>query len=524
MTYPRIMFYHDGRHPLIYMYEPPIRREEYEQGVDELIGTPVEAIMFCLGDGRTVLHETEVGELWGTPTEQWGHLIFRRAHQNARQLIEAGQDPLRLICERARTKGFQLYPTLLVQQGSGERGQDTRGSNFRFDNKHLEIGARGDLTAAWPGRAGLDFAHQEVRQERYALVEETLEKYPVDGFELQLNYMPYYFHPDRVEAGVSIMTDWIAHVSQAVEESGDHRELAVRVPGNIETCLERGMDLKAWIDQGLVDVIIAECYGPGGSLDQAADFTPLVEAAAGSACRIHAALTPHVDSDRLSAAPIAMIRAAATNYWAQGIDGLYLTQWFTEWPYESSFYEKLREVVDPEVMAPKDKFYFVPTATGRYPDQEGAQLPIELEEGQAATVHFTVADDLQRWDEAGRVHEVLLRVRLGETTELDRLTFNFNGRPLPEELLRRINRMYTMAAPRYRVFGYWFVFRLNRQHWPVGGANEVEVTLQERDPEALPKVLLRDVELEIKYLKGKNFHRAFVDPDLGPYERTVEEA
>jgi len=61
MPKPKIMFYHDGRHPLIYMYEPPIQREEYEQGVDELLGTPVEAIMFCLGDGRTLLHDTEVG-------------------------------------------------------------------------------------------------------------------------------------------------------------------------------------------------------------------------------------------------------------------------------------------------------------------------------------------------------------------------------------------------------------------------------------------------------------------------------
>ena len=26
---PRMMFYHDGRHPLIYMYEPPIQKEQY---------------------------------------------------------------------------------------------------------------------------------------------------------------------------------------------------------------------------------------------------------------------------------------------------------------------------------------------------------------------------------------------------------------------------------------------------------------------------------------------------------------
>ena len=29
-----------------------------------------------------------------------------------------------------------------------------------------------------------------------------------------------------------------------------------------------------------------------------------------------------------------MIRAAACNYWDQGIDGLYLAHWFSNWPYE----------------------------------------------------------------------------------------------------------------------------------------------------------------------------------------------
>ena len=42
-----------------------MQKEEYEAAVDELVGTPVDTLMFCLGDGRTVLHDTKVGELWG---------------------------------------------------------------------------------------------------------------------------------------------------------------------------------------------------------------------------------------------------------------------------------------------------------------------------------------------------------------------------------------------------------------------------------------------------------------------------
>ena len=90
---PRIMFYNDARHPAIYMYEPPMEKEQFEAAVDEVLGTPVDTLVFGLGDGRTVFHKTEVGELWGDPVKKWPHLIFRRAHQNAKMMLESGQDP-----------------------------------------------------------------------------------------------------------------------------------------------------------------------------------------------------------------------------------------------------------------------------------------------------------------------------------------------------------------------------------------------------------------------------------------------
>ena len=90
MPKPRIMFYHDGRHPHIYRYEPPMQKEEYQACIDELVGTPIEAVMFCLGEGRTVLHDTKVGELLGHNVDKWDHLVFHRAHQNAKNLIDEG--------------------------------------------------------------------------------------------------------------------------------------------------------------------------------------------------------------------------------------------------------------------------------------------------------------------------------------------------------------------------------------------------------------------------------------------------
>ena len=519
MAQPRIMFYHDGRHPLIYMYEPPMQPVEYEAAVDELVGTPVEALMFCVGDGRTVLHDTKVGELWGHNMDRWPHLIFRRACQNAQHLIETGHDPLRVVCDRAHAKGMLVYPTLLVQQGRGERGVDVRCSDFRFDNTNLEIGAGGDLPPDFGGATSLDFKHEQVRDERFALIEETLVQYEVDGLALDLAYTPHYFHPDEVEAGRDVMTSWIERVHKAVKARGSQRELAIKIPADLRVCDGIGLDVRGWIERGIVDVLIGEGMGGNDWLDQTVDFRPLVEAADGSSCRVHAALGSFVDSDRLAEGPIQMIRAAACNIWAQGVDGLYIGQWFGQWPYGPEFYEKLREVPHPDIMAARDKIYFIPTQNSRQSGSTDARpLPAPLPVGEPMRVVFDVSDDLERWHDHGCVHEVILRCCVLNVAELDRVDFVFNGQVLPADRLRRINQMYRMRAPRYRVNNaYWYVYRLDRAFWPRQGANALEVTLRERDRDLTPTVELRDVELQIDYLMGRSFHRG-IDPDLGPSE------
>ena len=181
------------------------------------------------------------------------------------------------------------------------------------------------------------------------------------------------------------------------------------------------------------------------------DIGALVEAARGSQCRVHAAIDSHLDSDRLAEAPIEMIRAAACSFWNRGVSGLYVSQWHGNWPYDASFYEKLRELPHPEIMASRDKFYHIPTTAGRFNNLElTRQLPAKLEMNRPVGVQLEITDDLARWDAVGRVHDVVLRLRVMNTTELDQLNFRLNGEVLPDTALRKINQMYRMSAPRYR--------------------------------------------------------------------------
>ena len=520
---PRILYFNDSRHDLVYHYEPPMSRRQFEAPVDELVGTSVEAVCLGLGDGRTVFHDTKVSEVWGDPVDKWTHAVFHRAGQNVRAALDQGVDPLRVCCERAHAKGMLLYPTLLLNQG--QRGDsiegDVRTSRFRLENRHLEIGAKGDLPK-FPGKTNQDFKHQEVRQERFALIEEVASNYPIDGLELQLNYIspgPYFFHPNEVAAGRPLMTAWLKRVHEALKADDPDRELVLRVPNDIDQAYSLGLDYREWIRQGIVDVLIGETYQH--TMDQQADFRPLVQAAKGSNCRIHGAIGLAVNSDRLKDGPIEITRAVACNCWDQGVDGLYLAQWFASWPYEPSFYERLREVAHPDVMAPRDKYYYVSTQSvfKPNPSEPKPALPRTLKMNQPVQVPLPIADDLDRWDKVGRVHEVLLRLRFISSTETDQVRFRFNGKELPDSGLRKINRYYSLRAPLFRVHSYWFVWRLPREHWPERGSNKLEVTLLRRDADIVPELILRDVEMEIKYLGGKNFARGQggQDPDAGSY-------
>lgn len=517
MPKPRFMYYHDGRHPHIYRYEPPMLKEEYWACIDELVGTPIDAVSFCLGEGRTVLHDTKVGELLGHNVAQWDHPVFRRAYQNAKHLIDEGNDPMRLVCERAHHRGMSLYGCLLIQN-PGPENCTVRCSDFRHNNPHLEIRAAGDLGPDTLWIDGLDFKHPEVRDERFNLIEETLNEYDTDGFELQFNFLPRFFHPNEVDVGVKIMTEWVARVYEAVKKSGSDHELVVRVPIDFPTSLSVGLDVAEWIKRGIVDVVVPELFTGPHRVDPNLDFTPMLAAARSADCRILPALHSRVGSDRIAEGPIEMIRAQACNYWAQGIDGLYICQWFHHWPFEADFYERLRELPYPDLMANKDKYYYIPSTLGAHLETHSPPLlPVRCEVGKPTEVNFAISDDLPRWHAAGRVHDVLLRIGVSGNTELDRVTFKLNSKELTGA--RRINQLYRMDAPRHRTGpSYWHIFRPDPDTWPIKGRNTLTVELHQRDTAMLGDVSLSDVELEIKYLKGKHFQRGYVDSDLGYYE------
>ena len=65
MRKPKLIYYNDARHYLMYRYDPPLSRHVLQQPVDEILGTGVDTLSFGLASGATFLHDTRVGKHWG---------------------------------------------------------------------------------------------------------------------------------------------------------------------------------------------------------------------------------------------------------------------------------------------------------------------------------------------------------------------------------------------------------------------------------------------------------------------------
>lgn len=508
------MYYTDARHPHLYQLEPPLTFEQLCIPVDELLGTMVDTIVVCVGTGTTYLHDTKVGDLWGTLEEEmggrvWEHLVWYRTSESVRQSIKDGYDPLRVLAERAHEKDLGFVASLRMNPpvDSAHRVGVGRLDHFRRDHPEFQIGEFPEGSAPPYVAKSLDFTHKEVRDERLGIIREVSENYPIDGLELEMESCPF-FKPDEAEEKQDIMTGFVRDVRRIMDKVDGSPLLTIRTLPNIESCGKQGLDVATWINEGLLNIVTPmNTYGVAGLIDVNLPIEEWVEAAKGTGCQVYGCISPLVGDDRRRAATVEMYRAAALNYWKSGVDGIYLADFFSRgWPFTPEDYTILREVGDPDVIKHKDKHYWIPTTSS--PGDEPytsyqRQLPVTLKEGCEEKVRLKITDDLEGSSKVNILRLVKLRFRIVNNSIHDELTFALNGLRLPEENCSKMDFTYRI----HRMFCYVFEFDLTHGPLPTKGWNEVTVKLDKRDGKIALEIhpVLNDVELVVKYRIARNY-------------------
>ena len=491
----RRLLYYDSRHQM-YCYEPPIRLEEARAPVDEAAAVGVDTFVLQFGVGTTVFHLTEVGEIWGTRLETFedqgaslASLGYWRAYENIMSLKERGIDLLTLMIDRAHEKGMEFFGSLRMNHPSDPKNV-SYADNWQFRIDHPEWCLRGDESDP-RRRNNFNWVHPEVRAERFALIEEVINKYDMDGFEVDWTHAPYYFEAEEVEQNRHILTEYMRDVRRAVEKVAQDRgkpmTLGARVFPALSSNLATGIDILTWLEEGLLDYVVPMIYGPL-QMDADYPFEWLLEPAHASGCEVYPALQSRVESQGFRPATIDQYRAAAAAYWLKGADALYLPAF--DWPLTI---ERLRdlsaighEVRDPDFLAEKPKHYVV-THNDASAESYGypGQLPLTLTPSLDAPdqiVRLYAADDPER-------AYASLRLRILNTTSHDSITVSLNGSPLQEETCRRTLHSFTY---------YWLEYPLPRGALR-RGRNEVGIALRSRPPNLAGRVVLDNVELLVSH-------------------------
>jgi hypothetical protein len=253
----------------------PVSVDDVKRLIEEVAyeGSRVDTILVCI-NAQVMYYPSKIGTMRGTLSTaderaKWPASETQRS-QNMREFFDKGVDPYAIMLAEARRKGREA---LLTFRMNDDHGNDFLRTQFIVNHPGWTLG-----TKQYQGRGAMDFAHDEVREYTFRLIEEAVRRYDCDGIELDFNRFPRFFKDGSTEERVLKINTLVQRIRKMTENVGRERgrrlTLAVRVPSNYgrkpptpESARLLGCDVPAWVRNGWVDfVVVSEFLFERGDL------------------------------------------------------------------------------------------------------------------------------------------------------------------------------------------------------------------------------------------------------------------
>ncbi len=485
-----------------------LREDFLKSRTTGLESTQVDTIFYAsCAAGLTFSHHTKVGHFLDKATDP---------RCLAQDLVEQyGRDGLGIQVDFCRQHDLEIFWSLRMNDRHDSYPMGSRRwtyglAPFKRDHPEYILGVPEDWEKYpdHPPRklwSGVDYAHAEVRDHIFQLIQEVCEGYDIDGVELDfLRHVPYFKpgledQPAKAEHR-DAMTELIRRIRRMADEVGQRRGKPIlitpRLPITIELCQFHGLDVEAWLAEGLIDLIIAgfgnanfrpmsrivemvelghrhdtpvfAClqwgfWGHWAFLDSGYDTVEEWYKAGGS----------HWEATNSWPGMLQAWRGAAMNAWSAGADGLYT---FNIWHVDHPIF---REIGDPDAITRRDKIYGVDYFNKR-------ERAMELKSGEDLSVELRLGRDV----EAKSVSQLRLRAHLMGLAGGEDLQSRINGSALPQLKPVRELEANTQA--------HWLECPLElSQIRP--GENRFEMTLGQRSGSTREPILLDGLLLEVRH-------------------------
>ncbi len=361
-----------------------------------------------------------------------------------------------------------------------------------------------------------DYAHQEVRDHKFKIIEEFITRWDNDGVSLDFDRDPRYFKEEGKEENCRVMTELIRRIRKVLDEQAEKRgklqHLHVRLIPEIDVCWNRGLDIRTWVEEGLVDAISPGC----GYMTLTQDLASWLELVESRDCWIYPSNNHWKTPEHT--------RSWAKLMYQRGAHGLYLFNWGhllwgfdkdtkpreerkgTVWYDELNpcYYEVLNQIGCADTLAYEDAIYALESIPRDVPHKiesgavhrqfraiDAIELPVEMSVGEH-TIQLPFAEDIEGARERGFSPEMTLRLKLVNYTVPDKFDVKING------------TLLDAATRKERA-----VFIMNDDTWieyPVDpdvlkrGDNELLVTVYGLNPQMAVAPVLENVELVVRYV------------------------
>jgi len=348
---------------------------------------------------------------------------------------------VRLFVERCRQKGLAPFISLRMNDCHylhlvNDKENFTQSANEAICKFYAEHPEWWLSTAIW--KNGMNWAVPEVRDYRFALIEELCSNYDLDGIEMDFMRFPNYFKPGEIphEKQVEIMTRFIARVRAVLDRTstdGRHRWLCVRVPMLVHRCEPLGIDLRRAVDAGVDMLNLSAFY----YTEQQSDLARIKQAVPEASVYLemcHSTTQGEKKSESWGDS-LDYRRTTAEQYYtgahlaySRGGSGVSLFNFVyyrehgasNRGPFDEPPFDVLEHLGDPEWLARQPQHYVV---TGEKTSQRWTPHALAL--GESVAWRIDMAPPTGGWTRGGR-----LRLQSNAPLGDARLVVKLNGREL----------------------------------------------------------------------------------------------
>ena len=288
-----------------------------------LAGSQVDAVFYCTGVFNLYTHKSEETELRGHGDKE--------ALDWAWELTKTDTDSLTAVTQWCHQHEMEAFWSMRMND-THDSADDALLCQWKQDHPDYLMGRKGQKFAHGGGRwSAVNYGLEPVRDKVFRILQDVSSRYDIDGIELDFYRHPVYFPEQMVgepvpQSRCDEMTGLLRRVREMTEKVGLERGrpllIAVRVPDSAGFAKAIGLDLNAWLEEGLIDILTGGGYfhlEPWKNLVALSHAHNVPVYACLSGSRVISASRPGAtNADNES-----RWQAAAKEAWVAGVDGIY---------------------------------------------------------------------------------------------------------------------------------------------------------------------------------------------------------